>query len=63
MSRHETVVEITKAQVEEMLRAYVMAKFGFPATQFHEIRLTVHPEKFVVRVIDPPSRPTSSLPQ
>ena len=60
MQRHETAVEISRQQIDEMLRAYVMAKFGIPATQFHEIKLTVFPDKFVVRVIDPPSRPMSN---
>lgn len=52
---HETVVEIDKRQVEEMLRAYVMAKFRIFTTPLHGIKLTVLPDKFVVRVIDPPS--------
>ena len=56
MPRHETVVEISKPRIEEMLRAYVVAKFGVLVTPFHEVKLTVHPDKFVVRVIDPPSR-------
>lgn len=57
MQRHETVVEISKSHVEEMLRAFVMAKYQIAATQFHEIRLTVMSDKFVVRVIDPPAAP------
>ena len=61
MSRHETRVEITKPMVEEMLRAFVMAKFGIAATQFHEVRLVLLPDgRWIVRVIDPPSRPTLS---
>ena len=47
--------------VEEMLRAFVMAKFGIAATQFHEVRLVVLPDgRWIVKVIDPPSRPTLS---
>ena len=54
MQRHETVVELDQAMIQEMLRAYVLAKFQHPVTPFHEVRLKVLPDKFVVRVIDPP---------
>lgn len=60
MRRHETVVELTRAQIDEMLRAYVVAKFQIPATPFHEVRLRVFPDKFVIRVIDPPVAPAVS---
>jgi hypothetical protein len=49
---HETAVELTRDQVDEMLRAYLVAKFGLPVTPFHTVRLTVFPDKFVVRVVD-----------
>jgi hypothetical protein len=55
--RHETVVEIDRPQIDEMLRAYLAAKFGVRVTPMHDVRLTVHKDKFVVRVIDPPPAP------
>ena len=56
MSQHETVVELSRAQVEEMLRAYLGAKFQMRVTPLHGVRLTVHADTFVVRLTDPPKR-------
>lgn len=54
---HETVVEIDRRQVDEMLRAYLRAKFGMDVSVRQVVRLSVLPDKFVVRVIDPPPHP------
>ena len=68
MQRHETVVEISRAHMDEMVRAYVMAKFGIPATPVHDLRIQLHVGKIpdqnrlVVRILDPLSRPTSNSP-
>ncbi len=60
--RHTVVVELNRQQVDEMLRAYLGAKFQIPVTPFHEVQLKVlhgafGRSKFVVSVVDPPPAP------
>ena len=47
---HMTVVEIDRQQIEEMLRAYLIAKFRIPVTPWHRVSMTMFPDKMVVRV-------------